>query len=527
MCKPGRFGLFVLAMLVSANLAQGQEASPLGPPKIYSKTVSFRLPVQIDERERSGLRELKLFVRTPSTNWMCKETAPATQKGFSFRAPSDGEYWFIFVMVDSAGKAHPEHVEQAQPGLVVVVDTQVPEVEVRSVNGVNGQVYLYGTILDANPDYNSMKMDYFENGQWKPLTMLADCPGAFLDTDPKAPGGKVRVYAADRAGNSVTREVELRNTAASIPPAPMVESAAVASVPFPATSALTMPPALTPPAVPLPGPGPIPPAIVRPNLPSASPSPVAGELKEIPELPNGSDVRVISDPVPPAKTPHETSSKTTLILKEVAAPSNVPVVNSLKCRLDFTLDPKAERAPVEVWATADGSKTWTKCGESAQGKSPVVVTLPQDGVYGFLFAALSEGSNPSPRPGTMPDAWVEVDTTKPTVEIQSIQMGVGSEAGDLFITWQARDRNLQSEPVSIYFATQSTGQWYPIAQNLANSGKHSWTVPSGLARVFIRVEVTDKAGNMTRVETPEAIQVECARVPVKVLNIVPVTGNEK
>jgi hypothetical protein len=517
----------MLAVLAGANLAHGQEAMAPAAPKMYSKNVSFRLPVQIDERERAQLRELKLFVRTPSTNWMCKESAPATQKGFSFRAPGDGEYWFVFVTVDAKGKARPENVEQVQPGLIVVVDTQAPEVEVRSVSGVNGQVYLYGTILDANPDYASMKMDYLDNGQWKPLTVLQECPGAFLDTDPKAPGGKVRVFAADRAGNSVTREVELHNTTATPLPAVSVNETPAVPLSLPPSTAPTTPPAVVMPTLPSPAGAPLPPVVAPPALP-VPPAPVVVEPKEFPEPSNSTEVRVVSNPPPPTKAPHDTgSSKTTLVLKDVPIPSNVPLINSLKCRLDFSLDLKAEGAPVEVWATADGSKTWTKCGESPQGKSPVLVTLPQDGVYGFLFAALTTGGNLSPRPGTMPDAWVEVDTTKPSLDIQSIKMGVGSEAGDLFITWQARDRNLPSEPVNIYYTTQSTGQWYPIAQNLPNSGKHRWTVPSGLSRIFVRIEVTDKAGNMTRGETPEAIQVECARVPVRVLNIAPATGNEK
>jgi hypothetical protein len=219
--------------------------------------------------------------------------------------------------------------------------------------------------------------------------------------------------------------------------------------------------------------------------------------------------------------------KTAFVVKEVPAPSNVPLVNSLRCRLDFSLDARAEGSPVEVWATSDGSKTWVKCGEIPQGRSPAVVALPQDGLYGFLFTAQTPGGTLSPRPGTMPDAWVEVDTTKPTLELQSVKMGSGSEAGDLLIAWHAHDRNFGTEPVHIYYTTQTAGQWFAIAQGVPNSGKYRWSVPSGLTRVFIRIEVTDRAGNMTRVETPEAIQVECARIPVKVLSIAPVPGSEK
>jgi hypothetical protein len=69
----------------------------------------------------------------------------------------------------------------------------------------------------------------------------------------------------------------------------------------------------------------------------------------------------------------------------------------------------------------------------------------------------------------MPDAWVEVDTTKPTLELQSIKMGSGAEAGDLLIAWHAHDRNFGTEPVHIYYTTQTAGQWFAIACRTAAS----------------------------------------------------------
>ncbi|HEV3146534.1 MAG TPA: hypothetical protein VGZ47_21785 [Gemmataceae bacterium] len=492
MCKPNALLPVALALLVSANLTIGQEANPPAAPKIYSKSVTFRLPVQIDDHDRADLKELKLYMRTPSTAWRCQETAPPTQKIFPFRSSGDGEYWFMFVMVDKNGRAFPENVEQAPPGLVVVVDTQPPEVEVRSITGTSGQVFLYGTILDANPDYAAMKMDYLDGTQWKPLTMLRDCPGAFLDTDPKAPGGKIRVFVADRAGNSATKEVDLPSSSAA--PAPVVPAAPAAA----------------------------------PAVPTVAP-PVVADPNDFVPSPSVPDVRPVSTSSPTMPDLHENSiAKSLSSVKELPVPSNVPLINSLRCRLDFSVDGKADNTPaVEVWATGDGGRSWQKCGESLLGKSPVLVTFPQDGVYGFLFAAKTTGGELSPRPGSMPDGWVEVDTAKPTVEMHSVKMGAGSEASDLFVTWTARDRNLGADPVSIYYATQASGPWYPLALNVANSGKYRWTVPSGMPRLFVRLEVSDRAGNTTRCETPEAVLVECPRIPVKVLNIVPIADSHK
>src|SRR5262249_22158452 len=109
------------------------------------------------------------------------------------------------------GQMFPENLDRAPAGLVVVVDTQPPEVDVRSITGANGQTYMHGIIQDANPDYASMRMDYFEGGKWKPLNGMPEMAGVFVVSDPKALSSRLRVFAADRAGNSVTREIDMRS----------------------------------------------------------------------------------------------------------------------------------------------------------------------------------------------------------------------------------------------------------------------------------------------------------------------------
>jgi hypothetical protein len=207
----------------------------------------------------------------------------------------------------------------------------------------------------------------------------------------------------------------------------------------------------------------------------------------------------------------------------------VPLVNSLHCKLDYLVDAKsASNASVEVWGTPDSGKQWLKIGESPQGQSPVAVTFPSDGLWGFLFVVKAlMGNNLPPQSGDTPDSWVEVDTTKPIVELQSVKPGNGEEAGDLFINWSATDRNLGADPVAIYYAIQPTGPWNPIALGLPNSGHYRWPLPRGLARIYVRLEVTDRAGNSTRCETPQPVRLGIPRVPVKLLNISPITEGEK
>ena len=59
----------------------------------------------------------------------------APQQGeFTYRAGGDGEYWFSIVRIDRDGKATPPSLEAEPPNLIVVVDTQPPEVEVEAEN---------------------------------------------------------------------------------------------------------------------------------------------------------------------------------------------------------------------------------------------------------------------------------------------------------------------------------------------------------------------------------------------------------
>ena len=41
----------------------------------------------------------------------------------------------------------------------------------------------------------------------------------------------------------------------------------------------------------------------------------------------------------------------------------------------------------------------------------------------------------------------------------------------------ASDKNLLDEPIDLYYATETSGPWLPIAKGLKNSGQYRWEVP--------------------------------------------------
>src|SRR5262249_60415795 len=110
--------------------------------------------------------------------------------------------------------------------------------------------------------------------------------------------------------------------------------------------------------------------------------------------------------------------------------------------------------------------------------------------------ATAQGAPPT-APGTPPDLWIEVDTTKPNAQLTGVPPSV-DDPYSVVITWAASDKNLASEPVDLYYAVQPQGPWLPVARNLKNDGSYVWRAPRDAGpQFFVRLDVTDKAGNTT------------------------------
>jgi hypothetical protein len=571
-----------------------------GPVKHYYNKTSFRIPVVITDKQMTDLTELKLFVRRVPDQWACAETAPATQKSFSFRASADGEYWFNIVTVDKSGVATPENLNATQPALVVVVDTQPPDVELQPISN-SGKTYLQCRLTDANPDYKSLKVEYQSaDGEWHALEGLANTDGILQVPNPAVLESRLRIRAVDLAGNVTEREIEgnsprkadqpsaprtapaQNTTVADVPPTKdtaVVPSSTLppplAKIPEHAAPAGGSDPTLTPlpPAAdplprrperivtntaekrPLPvsvfptdGDMPMPPRplptealartavaadgsrpptlteLPRNTLPAESP-----RTSPAPELPRASPTELPRAPVS-AEAPRQSvaaeSPRQRPTTEEAGFSSPViPIFNSLRCRLDFSLDSAVGNvAEVEVWATTDGGRTWKVIGGSRDGRSPAVVEFPGEGRYGYAFVVkpVAGLSSSLPHVGEPLDGWIEIDTTRPFAELTSVVPGVGQDSGSLVINWAAKDANLGAEPIRLLYATQPGGPWTPIADRVANTGSMRWPLPRDIGpRVWVRMEVRDRAGNMTGCETPQPIPLEGPRAKVRVLGVGP------
>src|SRR5262249_28020090 len=149
-----------------------------------------------------------------------------------------------------------------------------------------------------------------------------------------------------------------------------------------------------------------------------------------------------------------------------------------------------------------------------------------EGVYGFTLVARSGvglGERP-PQLGDAPQVWVEVDLTRPTVQLQQVLVGRGPDKGKLEISWTAQDKNLHATPITLSYATQAGGPWTPIpgAERIADKGRFVWQMPENVPYQFLlKVEAADKAGNIGEAVTPEMVKVDLSQPKVKILNVEP------
>ncbi len=213
---------------------------------------------------------------------------------------------------------------------------------------------------------------------------------------------------------------------------------------------------------------------------------------------------------------------------EQSAVPDLRLVNKGQVKIDFEV-PNAGRSglgSVDVYTTTDEGKTWDKvpadrnvtlpinARSHSQGpvSGSVTVTLPADGkVYGFYLVVKNGAGlgNAPPKPGEAPQVRIERDTRQPEVELYAIKPVPGQPSAVL-LTWKASDRNLASSPVSLEWATQRQGPWTAIGDaHLPNTGRYTWrTSPELPARVYLRLSVRDRAGNVAVAQTPQAVVID-------------------
>jgi hypothetical protein len=448
-----------LALLVTNVYGQGP-AGATGPKRVYTQKTNFKLPIRIDDKDRPNILEVRLYVKYGLTGQWQPISVPPTQSSFNYQATQDGEYWFSVATMDRTGRQTPADVSTEPPKLIVIVDTKLPEVTLRKISAISGDLYVQCDAQDANLDPSKTTLEYLAKDQsWKPLDHLPDQANIFRAPDMDTCMGMVRATVFDRANNKAVCELNLAGTDA-------VRSSGS-------------------------------------SLPGGSETRPGGEI-QLAGYRSTPSTLPDKGMLPPVQEPAAGAPSSSRSSDGHGSDANHQMINCTHAVLAYQIDQPGPSGVgmVEVWMTRDKGQTWKFLCEDQNKKSPVTVDLPGDGLYG-LSLVVANGAGAActpPASGETPDWWVEVDTSKPVAQIT----GVRNENGALVIAWTASDNCLRAEPIDLFCAKRPDGPWMPIARGLRNDGSYRWMIPGDFgAEIYVRMEVTDRAGNVTTCQSSQ------------------------
>lgn len=258
-------------------------------------------------------------------------------------------------------------------------------------------------------------------------------------------------------------------------------------------------------------------------------------------------------PPPPVERPitiANTASTIQPTIQQVQYQPNVPAtprkplpplqyVNSPEVVLEYELSKVGPSGVgrVDIYLTHDDGQAWEHVasddrvvGKTIGGRHQGIVELPGDGIYGFSLMVKSQAQKrqedmnfdkkgKGPRGGELPEIRVEVDTVPPTAELFAPRRDT-AKTNSLMLSWTAADKNLGTNPVTLEWAERREGPWSPIANNIANTGKHSWQLPDRLpVEVYMRLRVKDLAGNEGVAVTPDPQLVDLSEPEGRLVNV--------
>jgi hypothetical protein len=219
------------------------------------------------------------------------------------------------------------------------------------------------------------------------------------------------------------------------------------------------------------------------------------------------------------------------------------LVNTKRITLNFEVKDVGASglAGVDLWYTQDG-KEWKK-HEAPTKAQAYVVEVDEEGIYGFTLVARSGiglGQEP-PGAGDQPQVWVIVDLTPPEIlladpaykgkskdpvhwqgEKGAARKPAATPDKDSCVTlrWQATDKNLGRQPVTLFYSVRPEGPWQVIASNLPAIGSYKWDVTETMPpKVYVKAEAADMAGNLGKAISIRPIMLDNSTPIVRIRSV--------
>jgi hypothetical protein len=502
------------------------------PPDVYHiNQKRFAIPVKFEPARRAEIKELLLWVsRDEGRSWNLDARTTPDKEAFNYFAPTDGSYWFTVAVIDVNGNQEPKNPMQAPVGQKIIVDTVKPVLTL-SAQRQGEEVLARWEIREDYPKTESLKLEYQlkdnPTGSWTPVAVMPELQGQAMFRPNSAGAVSVKLQLQDQAGNQGVALAEvpaLAGASSDAPPPPQPGGAEPSNaLPQPGVTPVSVTrPATRPPA----DPG----ELLPPS--GGAPAP-AREATSSSGQPAPSPIAVVGTTNPPSTTGAAPGGAPTGTLPPVQ------IVNKRQVRLEFEV---AKFGPsglgsVDVYVTLDDGKNWEKSptdpgatlpstGDGRGGapvRGSVTVPLNREGVvHGFVIVVKNRAGlgKPAPQSGTPPQIRVEVDMTPPTATLFAPQPEP-AKRDTLLLTWEASDRNLAVNPISLEWAPKKEGPWAHVGPEiLPNTGRYSWEVPPNIPpNVFLRLSVRDTAGNVSVAQTAEPVLIDFSEPEVHVIGL--------
>jgi hypothetical protein len=548
--RPGAWlaGPVIAALVAVAVLpiaaAADERPMPGLPELVRTKhrafSIPFRIPKSEDPDADAAPQKVVLNVSTDlGVSWRAAGEASPTATSFTYRAESDGEYWFRLRAVDRKGRSRGGE----GPDIRVLVDAAGPRLAGRVWKGGDGEIICRYAAADDSLNLQSLKVEYrgpADNG-WKAIAAQAvlarENPAHLVGEEIWWAGEKVqaltvRIAVSDSSGNQAVKQFTLEASDPGVDQAALAKEIGVP--PLPEQGAAATAAADGSEAVP---------SMSVPSASSAKPGqPWAGEAG------TWSD----GQPAPATPPADAASGRSVLVRPAATTPGTLPkaeprpevqrqpigdtgiaaaatgggleyrgrplqLTRSRRFAWDYEIPAvrsAAGRLQAELWTTQDGGVTWQRSAVDNDGHSPIDVTLPAAGLYGVRLELVADAAADSsgPRSGSAPDAWLGIDEEPPQAELVAITRDESTPDGALVIRYTVRDPLIAPRSTRLLYSPNPEGPWATIAAGMENQGEHRWapdrTVP---AKVFLRVEATDLAGNVGAATSPDEVSITAPR----------------
>jgi hypothetical protein len=554
----------LLALAVGAasiGAAQSPGDGPGLPPVTRTNqrtfAIPFRLPKSQDPDADATPQRVVLNVsKDLGATWSTAGEAAPTAGSFTYAADVDGEYWFRLRAVDRKGRSRGGE----GPDIRVLVDAAGPRLAARLWKGPDGEIVCRYAAADDSLRLDSLVVEYRgkEDRGWKSVAadavLARETPAHLVGETIWWAGEKVeqlavRIAIADQAGNQTVRQFALETADPRVDQTALAKELGVPALPTQAAvtdDRLPTEATLAEPHNQTPLPSPPSSATTSVLAPGAGAWPAeasgwtgggsaAGEVGAAPAARQASRAASAAGLLPraddeaarrgPART---VSTNDPLAAAGISRPSaqgqalqyqGRPLHLSRSRRFTWDYEIPAVRRTAgplraELWTTRDGGLTWQKAAIDKDGRSPIDVELSDAGFYGVrleLVATVPDADG-GPRSGAEPDAWIGIDEEPPEVELAGVDRDEAAATDTLVIRYAARDPLLAADSVRLLYSPNAEGPWATIATVAAAGGAHRWEPGKNVpARVFIRIEATDAAGNQAAAVSEEAASVAPTR----------------